>query len=104
MSNDWASFKKAKNEVTKIIRKSTETCFKLKVAENRHNPHKLWHLIKGLSKEGNDNEGIQHLIEGEEIFSKKTKIAETLISFLLNQQSNLNPNTESDIVPSHLLL
>ena len=42
------------------------------------------------------------LIEGEEIFSEKTKIVKTLNSFFLNQQSNLNPISESDIVPPHL--
>ena len=51
LSTDWAGFKKAKNEVTKLIRKSKETYFKSKVAENRHNPCKLWHLIKGGKRE-----------------------------------------------------
>ena len=71
LSTDWANFKKAKNEVTKLMRKSKETYFKSKVTENRHNPCKLWHLIKGLSKEGDDDEGIQRLGEGEEISEKK---------------------------------
>ena len=102
MSTVWANFKKAKNKVTKLIWKSKETYFESKVAENRHNPRKLWHLIKGLSKEGDYNEEIQRLIEGEELFSEKTKITETLKSFFLNQQSNLNPISENDIVPLYL--
>ena len=60
--------------MTKLIRKSKETYFKSKVAENRHNPCTLWHLIKGLSKEGDDDEGIQRLGEGEEISEKKERL------------------------------
>ena len=44
--SDWSTFKKAKNKVTNLLRKTKQMFFKNKVVENRNDPKKLWRLIR----------------------------------------------------------
>ena len=48
---DWLNYRRAKNNVTNLIRQTKQAYFKDKFSENKHNSRKLWNLIKGLSRD-----------------------------------------------------
>ena len=92
--NDWLNFRHAKNNVNNLIRQTKQAYFKSKFSENRQDSRKLWNLIKFLSGSDNHDCGLQRLVDNDGTTSNKVEIAETLNSFFLKQQNNLNPQSE----------
>ena len=90
--NDWLNFRHAKNNVNNLGKQSKHTSkvSSLKTGKTR----KLWNLIKFLSGSDKHDCGLQRLVDNDGTTSNKAKIAETLNSFFLNQQNNLNPQSE----------
>ena len=82
--------------MTNTIRNTKKAYFNNKVQENRHNPRKLWNLIRCLSDDdAGQNHGIQRLIVDDGNVTDKMTIAETLSCFFTNQQSYLISTTGS---------
>ena len=78
---DWAVYRRQKNRVTSLIRKTKQSYFKDKFTENKHNSRRPWSLIKCLSKEDDGTaQGVQRLVEGDVEINDNTIIAETMIS------------------------
>ena len=72
IDNDWMHYRQAKNKVTELIRKTKQSYFKKKVAENRKNPRKLWNLIKCLTKDNAESKtGVSQLKDGDVVISDK---------------------------------
>lgn len=90
--NDWLNFRHAKNNVNNLGKQSKHTSkvSSLKTGKTR----KLWNLIKFLSGSDKHDCGLQRLVDNDGTTSNKAEIAETLNSFFLNQQNNLNPQSE----------
>ena len=101
IDNDWMHYRQAKNKVTELIRKTKQSYFKNKVAENRKNPRKLWNLIKCLTKDNAESKtGVSQLKDGDVVISDKREIAEMLNLFFVKQPeellATLIPDTQSD--------
>lgn len=96
--HDWATYRRAKNEATNLIRRLKKAYFRNKFQENKHDSRKLWNLIKCLLKDDDRKiQDVQRLVEDEVIITDKTDIAETMNSFFVNQQSNLAVSNSSSL-------
>ena len=85
---DWSNFKKTKNKVTNLLRKTKQLFFKNKVAENRNDPKKLWRLIRELDGKNACKFNWQ-LIDGDKLVTEKQQIAEMFNSYFIEQPKSL---------------
>ena len=101
--SDWSNYKQSRNNVSKLIRKSKESYFNKKMSENKHDPKKLWKLIKGLTN-GSDSscDSIKRLKSEDGFLTDKKDIADKLNSFFVNQPKDLldAQNIGEDVTPS----
>ena len=77
--DDWATLKRVKNEVCQLIRSTKEQYFKNQFAEHKHNPKRLWSLIRNLTRQDvNNHASLRQLREGDEVVTNTLEIAERL--------------------------
>ena len=88
--DDWATLKRVKNEVCQLIRSSKEQYFKNQFAEHKHNPKRLWSLIRNLTKQDvNNHASLRQLREGDEVVTNTLEIAERLNFWFMKQPLKL---------------
>ena len=105
--DDWATFKRVKNEVCQLIRSTKEKYFKNQFAEHKHNPKRLWSLIRNLTKQDvNNHASLRQLREGDEVVTNTLEIAQRLNFWFVKQPlkllRNLPPVTASQTTPRDL--
>ena len=81
--SDWSAFRKAKNKATNLLRKTKQTYFKNKVAENRNDPRKLWRLIRELDGVNVKENFTWRLNDGGKLVSDKYQIVEMFNSYFI---------------------
>ncbi|CAB4015701.1 Hypothetical predicted protein, partial [Paramuricea clavata] len=80
---DRIAFRKAKNKATNLLRKTKQTYFKNKVAENRNDPRKLWRLIRELDGVNVKENFTWRLNDGDKLVSDKYQIVEMFNSYFI---------------------
>ena len=85
LETNWNIYKKAKNNVTSLIRNAKQNYFKDKFSEHKNNSSKLWNLIKCLSKDGGENKsGISQVVDSEVVITDSTSIAEIFNRYFID--------------------
>ena len=106
-STDWATFKRAKNEVCKLIRNAKEQLFKNQFTEHKNNPKRLWNLIRNLTRQDvNNHAPIRQLKEEAKLITDPLDIAECLNLWFVKQPlkllRNKPPNSSSRVPLKHI--
>ena len=90
LERDFDLYKRAKNNVSSLIRRTKQAYFKNKISDNKNNTRKLWNLIKSLSRDDDESRpSIEKLIDSGNVITDKTSMAELLNTFFIDYPKNL---------------
>lgn len=95
--NDWYLFRRKRNFVVELIRKSKANCYEKEIEECGKDSDRMWKIIKKLVKgDVNKNQSGQNILFGNVQYTNDLQIAEEFNKYYINSTTEIVDSVETN--------